>query len=60
MTIHDAVAMRIVKLMHSQGITQYRLEQDAGIFHGAMDRILQGKTKPFPSQRYSDLHAVLK
>lgn len=45
MTINDAVAMRIVKLMHSQGITQYRLEQDSGIFHGAMDRILQGKNK---------------
>jgi transcriptional regulator with XRE-family HTH domain len=44
-TINDAVAMRIVKLMHSQGITQYRLEQYAGIFHGAMDRILQGKNK---------------
>lgn len=43
MTINDAVAMRIVKLMHSKGITQYRLEQNSGIFHGAMDRILQGK-----------------
>ena len=43
MTINDAVATRIVKLMHDQGITQYRLEQDSGIFHGAMDRILQGK-----------------
>lgn len=43
MTINDAVAMRIIKLMHSKGITQYRLEQDSGIFHGAMDRILQGK-----------------
>lgn len=43
MTINDAVAKRIVKLMRSRGITQYRLEQDSGIFHGAMDRILQGK-----------------
>lgn len=43
MTINDAVAMRIIKLMHSKGITQYRLEQNSGIFHGAMDRILQGK-----------------
>ena len=43
MTINDAVAMRIIKLMRSKGITQYRLEQDSGIFHGAMDRILQGK-----------------
>ncbi len=45
MTINDAVAMRTVKLMHSRGITQYRLEQDSGIFHGAMDRILGSKNK---------------
>ncbi len=45
MTVNDAVAKRVIKLMHSQGITQYRLEQDAGIFHGAMDRILQSKNK---------------
>jgi transcriptional regulator with XRE-family HTH domain len=37
--------MRTIKLMTDRGITQYRLEQDAGIFHGAMDRILQGKNK---------------
>ena len=43
MTINDAVAIRIIQLLHSKGITQYRLEQDSGIFHGAMDRILQGK-----------------
>lgn len=45
MTINDAVAMRTLKLMQSKGITQYRLEQDSGIFHGAMDRILQSKNK---------------
>lgn len=45
MTVNDAVAKRVIKLMRSQGITQYRLEQDAGIFHGAMDRILQSKNK---------------
>ena len=44
-TINDAVAMRTIKLMRDRGITQYRLEQDSGIFHGAMDRILQGKNK---------------
>ncbi|MBQ3482692.1 MAG: helix-turn-helix transcriptional regulator [Clostridia bacterium] len=43
MTINDAVAIRIIQLLHSKGMTQYRLEQDSGIFHGAMDRILQGK-----------------
>ena len=45
MTINDAVAMRVIKLMHNKGITQYRLEQNSGIFHGAMDRILQSKNK---------------
>jgi len=45
LTINDAVAMRTLKLMQSKGITQYRLEQDSGIFHGAMDRILQSKNK---------------
>ena len=45
LTINDAVAMRTLKLMKSKGITQYRLEQDSGIFHGAMDRILQSKNK---------------
>ena len=45
MTVNDAVAMRTLKLMQSKGMTQYRLEQDSGIFHGAMDRILQSKNK---------------
>ena len=45
LTINDAVAMRTLKLMRSKGITQYRLEQDSGIFHGAMDRMLQSKNR---------------
>ena len=45
MTINDAVAMRVLRLMKQQGITQYRLEQNSGIFHGSMDRILQSKNK---------------
>ena len=43
MTINEAVAFRTLNLMRQQNITQYRLEQDSGIFHGAMDRILQSK-----------------
>ena len=45
MTINDAVALRTLRLMKQRGITQYRLEQDSGIFHGSMDRILQNKNK---------------
>ncbi|MBR1968100.1 MAG: helix-turn-helix transcriptional regulator, partial [Clostridia bacterium] len=45
MTINDAVASRVVNLMRKNKITQYRLEQDSGIVHGAMDRILNGQNK---------------
>ena len=45
MTINDAVAMRVLRLLHQKGMTQYRLEQDAGILHGSMDRIVQSKNK---------------
>ena len=31
--------------MRKNKITQYRLEQDSGIVHGAMDRILNGQNK---------------
>ena len=45
MTINDAVAMRTLKLIKQRNITQYRLEQDSGILHGAMDRILLSKNR---------------
>ncbi len=45
MTINDAVANRITKLLKIKNITQYRLEQDSGIIHGAMDRIMTGQNK---------------
>ena len=45
MTINDAVALRTLRLMQQRDMTQYRLEQDAGILHGSMDRILQSKNK---------------
>ena len=45
MTINDAVAMRTLHLLKQKNITQYRLEQDSGILHGSMDRILQSKNK---------------
>lgn len=49
MKVNDAVALRVIALLKEKGITQYRLEQDSGIIHGAMDRILnrQNKTVTF-------------
>ena len=45
MTINDAVARRIIKLLKKKNITQYRLEKKSGVQHGAMNRILAGKNK---------------
>ncbi len=45
MTINDAVANRIAHLLKLKNMTQYRLEQESGIIHGAMDRILTGQNK---------------
>ncbi len=45
MTINDAVANRIAYLLNIKNMTQYRLEQESGIIHGAMDRILTSKNK---------------
>lgn len=43
--MNDAVAKRIKNLLIEKSITQYRLEQKAGVYHGAMDRILKGQNK---------------
>ncbi len=43
MTINDACAKKIIKLIQAKKITQYRLEKDSGVTHGAMNRILMGK-----------------
>ena len=45
MNTNDAVARRINKLLREQKITKYRLEQNAGMTHGALDRILGGLNK---------------
>ena len=45
MTINDIVAKRIYKLLEENKITQYRLEQKSGVFHGAINRILSGCNK---------------
>ncbi len=45
MTVNDAVAKRIIKLLKEKNITQYRLEQQSGIQHGHMQWIMSGKSK---------------
>ena len=45
MTVNDAVAKRISKLLEKYDMTKYRLEQKSGIYHGAMNRILSGQNK---------------
>lgn len=45
MTVNDAVAKRVSKLLAEKGITQYRLEQRSGLLHGHMQWIMSGKSK---------------
>ena len=45
MTVNDVVAARILRLLKEKKMTQYRLEQDSGIAHGAMDRIMNSQNK---------------
>ena len=45
MTVNDAVAKRISKLLSEKGMTQYRLEQESGIQHGSMQCIMNGRNK---------------
>lgn len=45
MTVNDAVAKRISKLLYEKNITQYRLEQESGIQHGSMQCIMNGRNK---------------
>ncbi|MBQ8196588.1 MAG: helix-turn-helix transcriptional regulator [Clostridia bacterium] len=45
MNTNDAVATRVLNLLKDKKMTQYRLEQESGITHGAMDRILNSQNK---------------
>lgn len=45
LTVNDAVAMRITKLLLEKEMTQYRLEQKTGIAHGSMQCIMNGRNK---------------
>ncbi len=44
-TVNDAVARRIMKLLQEKNMTQYRLEQESGIQHGSMQCIINGRNK---------------
>jgi len=45
MTVSNAVAKRILKLLNEKDMTQYRLEQKSGIQHGSMQCIMNGRNK---------------
>lgn len=44
-TVNDAVAKRVEKLLAEKNMTRYRLEQNSGIQHGHMRWIMSGKSK---------------
>ena len=45
MTVNDAVAKRIAKLLREKNMSQYRLEIESGIQHGSMQCIMNGRNK---------------
>jgi len=45
MTVNNAVAIRISKLLQEKNMSQYRLEQESGIQHGSMQCIMNGRNK---------------
>ena len=45
MTVSEAVAKRINRLLIEKGMTQYRLERASGIQHGSMQCIMNGRNK---------------
>lgn len=45
MTVNNAVAKRIERLLNEKKMTQYRLEQNSGIQHGSMQCIMNGRNK---------------
>ena len=45
MTVNNAVAKRVSRLLSEKGMSQYRLEQESGIQHGSMQCIMNGRNK---------------
>lgn len=45
MTVNDAVAKRISKLLKERGLSQYKLEKASGLQHGSMQCIMNGRNQ---------------
>ena len=45
LTVNDAVATRISRLLQEKNMSQYRLELESGIQHGSMQCIMNGRNK---------------
>lgn len=45
MKLNEAIAIRIRSLLNERNISQYRLEQNAGISHSTMMCLMNGKYK---------------
>ena len=45
MTVNNAIAKRVSKLLQEKNMSQYRLEQLSGIQHGSMQCIMNGRNK---------------
>ena len=45
MNISKAVSIRILELLKQNNLTQYRLEQKAGLSHDTLKSIMKGKAK---------------
>lgn len=45
MTVGQAVAKRIREILYQRDMTQYRLEQKAGMQHGTMQSVVAGRNK---------------
>ena len=45
MTLNQAYAIRVREVLKEKKMTQYRLEQETGIYHSTMTSILGNKTK---------------
>ena len=45
MTLNQALAIRIRELLNENKMSQYKLEQDTGLYHSTMNAILNNRVK---------------
>ena len=45
MTINQAVAIRVRELLKEKKMSQYKLEQETGLYHSTMNAILSNRVK---------------